>query len=303
MKFATLASPDGGVLCALDDDGAHKLIVGSNARPISDVADLFGVAAEGGFPARGLWEALSNAHVRRDGCVDLTSAVYLCPVARPEKVLGLWLNYGAGPFASEVPLFFAKFANALVPHGGVIPLPTVSTVIGWEPELAVVVGARASCLDEAAARTAIGGYTIANDVTAFDHTLSALLRSPGPYLIGKSFDGFCPIGPYLVTADEVGDGRGLSVRLWVDGELRLDDSTTGMTFSPAEVVSYLSWRMTLQPGDIILMGSPQIRGERETGKPNLEARTLKPGQQIRIEIEQLGQLRNSVVEQRPVRAA
>lgn len=208
-------------------------------------------------------------------------------VGRPGKLLCVGLNYRrhaeeSGMPIPETPVLFSKFANTLAAHGNEIPLPTVATQYDYEAELAVVIGRTARDVSEADALGYVFGYSSANDLSARE-----LQTRTSQWLLGKTLDKFLPLGPYVVTADEAGDPAAMRVRCWMNGEVRQDSSTADMIFGVAEVVSYASRHFTLEPGDVISTGTPEgvILGM-------AEKRWLQPGDEVEVEVEGLGRLRN-----------
>ncbi len=208
-------------------------------------------------------------------------------VAKPSKIICIGLNYRchtreAGLKTPETPVLFAKFNNAVAASGEPIPLLANAVEYDYEVELAVVIGRRARDVDEAHALDYVFGYCNANDLSARD-----LQTRSSQWLLGKTLDKFMPLGPYLVTADEVGDPQALDLRCWVNGELRQNSNTVDMIFSVAQLISYISQHMTLEPGDLISTGTPEgvILGTKEKI-------WLKPGDEVTVEVDKLGQLRN-----------
>jgi 2-keto-4-pentenoate hydratase/2-oxohepta-3-ene-1,7-dioic acid hydratase in catechol pathway len=214
----------------------------------------------------------------------------LSPVARPSKILCIGLNYvdhvretGAEPPAS--PVLFAKYPNSLVGHGQQIRFePSNSTQVDFEAELVAVIGRRCRNVKEADALGYIFGYTAANDVSARDAQFEN-----SQWVRGKTFDTFCPLGPWVVTADELGNPQDLGIRCWVGDSLYQDGRTSDMIFDVAHLVSYLSRTMTLEPGDLLLTGTPW--GVGFTRKPPV---FLKDGDVVRITIDRIGELINPV---------
>ncbi|MCU0521668.1 MAG: fumarylacetoacetate hydrolase family protein [Anaerolineae bacterium] len=213
-------------------------------------------------------------------------------VHNPEKILCVGLNYRrhaaeSGAKVPEVPVLFSKFNNALAAHDEAIPLSKHAKEYDYEVELAVVIGRTAQDVPVDQALNYVLGYCNANDISARD----LQMRTP-QWLLGKTMDKFCPIGPYLVTADEVGDPQTLTTRSWLNGELRQNSSTADMVFSVAEIISYFSRYMTLRSGDVILTGTPEgvILGMRDKV-------WMKPGDTISIEVSGLGMLTNPLVVQ------
>ena len=214
------------------------------------------------------------------------------PVPRPGKYLGISLNYAdhigeTGMEKPEYPTFFSKQSTSIIADGDAIHRPKVSEKLDYEGELAFVIGKRCRHVPITQAHTVIAGYTIANDVSVRDWQM----RSP-TWMLGKSFDTHGPLGPWLVTADEIPDPHNLSIKTWIDDELRQHSNTRHMLFNCYEMIAYLSQAMTLEPGDIIATGTPAGVGVKM--KPR---GYMKPGQTARIEIERIGTLTNPVIEE------
>ena len=214
----------------------------------------------------------------------------LAPVPRPGKIVCVGLNYRdhaaeTGKPVPTEPVLFAKFANSVVGDGAEVALPAVTEEVDWEAELGVVIGRRASRVSVADALAHVAGYTCMNDLSARD-----LQRSGGQWTRGKAIDGFLPMGPWLVTADEIGDPQRLSVRCLVDGEVVQDSSTSQMVFGVAELVSVISQTMTLDPGDCLATGTPP-----GVGMAMRPPRFLRPGDVVVVEIEKLGRLTTTIV--------
>ena len=209
-------------------------------------------------------------------------------VPTPGKIVCVGLNYRrhaaeAGMAVPQTPILFSKYANALAGNGEVITLPKVTKQADYEAELAIVIGRRAKDVSEGEAHDYVFGYCNGNDLSARD-----LQMLTGQWLLGKTLDGFLPLGPSLVTADEVGDPDALRIRCWLNGELRQDSSTADMVFSTKQLVSYISRYLTLEPGDVILTGTPEgvIFGDDP-------AVWLKAGDEVTVEVEKLGRLTNT----------
>lgn len=208
-------------------------------------------------------------------------------VPRYGKILCVGLNYRrhaaeAGMAVPDSPVLFPKYANGLAASGETIPLPDCAREYDYEAELALVIGRRAQAVTQAQALDVVLGYCNANDLSARD-----LQFRTSQWLLGKTLDKFLPIGPYLVTGDQVPDPQALHMRCLVNGQVRQDSSTADMIFSVAFLVSYLSQYMTLSPGDVILTGTPEgvIMGKRESP-------WLRAGDEVVIEIAGLGRLVN-----------
>jgi 2-keto-4-pentenoate hydratase/2-oxohepta-3-ene-1,7-dioic acid hydratase in catechol pathway len=221
----------------------------------------------------------------------LAEVSLLAPVT-PRKYLGIALNYAdhiaeTGMDAPEVPVFFNKQVTCVVGPGAEIHMPKVSTFLDYEAELALVIGKRCRHVPAERAHEVIAGYTCANDVTVRDWQGRAQTMQ-----IGKSFDTHGPLGPWLVTPDELGDPQDLRVRCTVDGELRQDASTAEMVFDCFQQVSHLSEAFTLEPGDVIATGTPAGVG---IGRQPIRDNLLQLGSIVEVEIEGIGELVNTVV--------
>jgi 2-keto-4-pentenoate hydratase/2-oxohepta-3-ene-1,7-dioic acid hydratase in catechol pathway len=212
--------------------------------------------------------------------IPLDDVRLLCPILGSSKVIGIGRNYAehAAELGHEVPaepLVFLKANSSVIGPGDPIPLPARSREVHYEGELAVVIGRIGRDVPVQRVPEVVFGYTCANDVTARD-----LQRSDGQWWRAKGFDGFCPLGPYLVTGLDPADLR-LTTRL--DGQIVQDGRTSQMAYDVATLVAYVSTAMTLLPGDVILTGTPAGVGP------------LRAGQRVEIEIEGIGTLSNPVV--------
>ncbi len=213
-------------------------------------------------------------------------------VPDPGKIICIGLNYRrhaeeTGMPIPEYPILFNKFSNALTGHGVDVPLPRSSQKVDYEAELGIVIGRTAKYVSEEEALDYVFGYCTANDLSARD-----LQQRTSQWLAGKSCDKFSPIGPYLVSKDEIVDPNLLNIKCTVNGELRQNSNTSDMIFNCQQIVSYISQCMTLSPGDIILTGTPEGV---VLGYPPEQQVYLKHGDLVTIEIEQLGALTNRMV--------
>src|SRR5688500_13809484 len=211
----------------------------------------------------------------------------------PTDILCIGLNYRehAKESSSTVPdnpMLFIKSSNALNDPGAPIPIPKRSSMIDYEGELAVVIGKPAKDVPRERALEYVLGYTCANDVSARDWQREKKLNG-GQFARGKSFDGFCPLGPWIVTADEVPDPNALRLRTTLKGRVMQDHTTADMIFDVPTLIASLSSTMTLRPGAVILTGTPQGVGFART--PPV---WLKPGDTVVVEIEKVGRLENPV---------
>ena len=213
----------------------------------------------------------------------------MLPIDRPGKIVCVGLNYRdhaeeQGVELPEEPLLFAKWPNALIGPGDPIVIPPLVTQCDYEAELGVVIGATVRSVSRENALEAVRGYVCANDVSARD-----LQFKDGQWTRGKSVDTFCPVGP-LVAAAEIPDPHVLRIRAIVSGEVLQDSTTANLIFGIDEIVSHASQTMTLEPGDLILTGTPAGVGVFRDPQ-----RLLRPGDEVTIEIERVGALTNPVV--------
>jgi 2-keto-4-pentenoate hydratase/2-oxohepta-3-ene-1,7-dioic acid hydratase in catechol pathway len=214
--------------------------------------------------------------------------IYAPCVTKPEKIICVGLNYISHSEECNIniptsPVIFSKFNNALAAHGQTIELPKTAEKFDYEAELVIVISKEAAHISKEAAISHIFGYTIGNDLSARD-----LQFRTGQWLLGKTCDHFAPIGPYLVTADEI-DLTDLEISCKVNGILRQSGNTKDMIFDCATIVSYLSQHMTLTPGDIIFTGTPSGV---ILGYPEEQQQWLKSGDKITVSIENIGSLTN-----------
>jgi 2-keto-4-pentenoate hydratase/2-oxohepta-3-ene-1,7-dioic acid hydratase in catechol pathway len=214
------------------------------------------------------------------------------PIRRPPKILAVGLNYRdhieeTGRPMSEVPMIFNKQSTAVTGPGGAIWRPKDSVELDYEGELGVVIGKRCRRVPKDQAASVIAGYTIVNDVSVRDWQARSATTT-----MGKSWDTHCPMGPCIVTTDEVSDPHCLDLKTWVNGALRQNSNTKHLIFNCFDIVEHLSTAFTLEPGDIIATGTPSgvILGM----NPKI---WLKPGDVVRIAIDQLGVLENPVVDE------
>jgi 2-keto-4-pentenoate hydratase/2-oxohepta-3-ene-1,7-dioic acid hydratase in catechol pathway len=238
------------------------------------------------------WDAARDAAVTalERSAEPLTRGMLDAPLKAPSKIACVGLNYHdhcreTGMAAPERPLIFAKFPSSLVGPDAAIESPDgLTEQVDWEAELAVVIGRRIRHASEGEALDAIFGYTAANDVSARD-----LQFADQQWVRAKSIDTFCPVGPLIVTPDEFGDPQDKRVASRVNGHTMQDSTTAEMIFPVAEILSFLSRACTLEPGDLILTGTPWgVGGFRD---PPV---FLKPGDTVEIEVEGVGVLANEV---------
>jgi 2-keto-4-pentenoate hydratase/2-oxohepta-3-ene-1,7-dioic acid hydratase in catechol pathway len=237
-------------------------------------------------------EAAERAAEHPASRIPLDEVHLEAPVRRPPKLLAVGLNYAdhvseSGLPQPKHPSIFNKQSTCVTGPYDPVHRPRVSGALDYEGELALVIGRRCRHVPAGRASEVIAGYTIVNDVSVRDwqfHTPTMTM--------GKSFDTHGPMGPWLVTPDEIGDPHSLGIRTWVNGELRQDGNTKELIFDCFEVVAYLSTAFTLEPGDVISTGTPA--GVGVAMKP---PRLLVAGDVVRIEIDRIGQIENPVIEE------
>lgn len=252
-----------------------------------------------GVPRLGRVDELDHVHeeARDDGQqvaddqLPLDQLDLLPVVQRSATIICVGLNYvdhaeEAGIALPDTPLLFGKSSSSLLAHGRPIQLPTeLTTQVDYEAELGVVIGRRCSRVSEREALDYVWGYTCVNEVSARD-----LQFAKGQWFQGKSLDTFCPVGPWLTTADEVPDPQALRIRAFVDGECRQDSDTANMIFSVAQLISYVAQTITLERGDLIATGTPA-----GVGYARQPQAFLTPGDRVDVEIDGLGTLSNPVM--------
>jgi acylpyruvate hydrolase len=263
-------------------------------------SDMIGLLRGGETSIRAAQEAV--AFVREqlsasDNPSDFEGIVYaierielLSPVLRPSKVICLGLNYRdhaaeAGMAVPEYPVLFHKVAGSLIGHNQPIVVPRISSQIDYEGELAIIIGRRGKYIAEDEAISYVAGYSVANDVSARD-----LQFRTSQWTTGKMLDTFGPLGPALVTRDEVQDPNALAIKTTLNGQVMQNASTADMIFRVPYIVSYISGITTLEPGDVIMTGTPPGIGNTRT--PQV---FMKPGDTVTVEIERLGILTNPLV--------
>ena len=288
MKLVTYQSDHGPRVAGVRDGARIDLNQADPTLPAC-IKDLLELLAQG-------MEGRKRAEAALTRGEPLPPSIQLLPlVPRPEKIICIGLNYadhaaesGATPPAE--PVVFNKFPTAVCGPGDPIVLPRASQEVDYEAELVIVIGPGGRHIARQQARQHIAGYCCGNDISARDWQL----RKPGgQWLLGKSFDGFAPIGPALVTADEIPDPGNLSIQLRINGRVMQNSSTARLIFPVEELICYISQVCTLAPGDLIFTGTPP--GVGFARKPPV---FLRPGDAVEVEIERLGVLRNPVVAER-----
>ncbi|NXW39102.1 FAHD2 protein, partial [Phaetusa simplex] len=216
----------------------------------------------------------------------------LAPVGDPQKVIAVGLNYRdhcqeQGVSVPKEPIIFSKFPSAIIGPFDDIVHPQDSSEVDWEVELAAVIGKEGRHIEESSAMDHVVGFTVANDVSARDWQMR---RNGRQWLLGKTFDTFCPLGPALVTKEAVADVHNLGIRCSVNGQLMQDSNTSQLVFKLPTLIAWVSRFVTLVPGDILLTGTPP--GVGVFRKPPV---FLKRGDKVQCEIEELGTICNKVV--------
>ena len=225
-----------------------------------------------------------------DTAYSLGTVKVLAPIPKPRKLICVGLNYldhakETGSEIPSVPTIFNKFATAVIAPGENIVLPKVSKSPDYEAEFAFVIGRGGRHISADSWKEHIFGYTIVNDVSARDYQ-----RATTQWLMGKTFDTFAPMGPWIVTADTIPDPHNLDIRLEINGEVLQNSNTRELIFKIPDLIAFLSSVFTLEPGDIVSTGTPP--GVGVARKP---PRFLQPGDEVVVQIPAIGELRNPVV--------
>jgi 5-carboxymethyl-2-hydroxymuconate isomerase len=287
MKLVTFTTGEGPRLGAVRGDQVIDLVEATGgALPADMIAFL-----EGGEEAMRL---ARQAVAQGEGGLALSAVTLLAPVPRPSKVVAIGQNYmdhcrEQGVEPPECPVIFTKFSTAVIGPGAAIRWdPALTSQVDYEVELAVVIGKRTRRVSAAEALDYVAGYTACNDVSARN-----LQFGDGQWVRGKSLDTFCPLGPWLVTADEIADPQALPVRTTLNGVVVQDSTTAEMIFGVRELIAFASRAFTLLPGDVIVTGTPP--GVGVFRDPQL---FLKDGDEITVEVGGIGALTNPCVEER-----
>src|SRR5580692_662178 len=219
----------------------------------------------------------------------LSSVKLLAPIPRPPKIICVGLNYRDHALESnmeipKVPTIFSKYATAVIGPGDTIRLPRVSTKPDYEAEFAVIIGKGGRHIPAGAWKEHVFGYTNLNDVSARDYQMAT-----SQWMMGKTFDTFAPMGPAIVTADEIPDPHALDIQMIINGEVLQSSNTSQMVFRIADLIEHISSVFTLEPGDIISTGTPAGVGEAK--KP---PRWLRPGDKVVVRISGIPELSNEV---------
>lgn len=271
MRLTTIRTKDGTRAAREEPDGLYLLEADSVTTLLSDPN----------------WRSLAAKEGKKNPDPAPERATV---VPMPEKVICVGLNYRShaletGLDLPDHPAIFAKYGRSLIGSNDPIVLPGNAQKVDWEAELGVVIGAPARHVSEAQASDAIAGYVVANDISMRDWQSRTT-----QWLQGKTFEDSTPVGPSLVTLDELDDPSSLALSCEIDGEVVQESNTSDLIFSPAQIVSYLSEIFTLVPGDLILTGTPGGIGARHT-----PPRFLRADEVLTTRIEGVGVLQNTVV--------
>jgi len=265
----------------VDGTSGWGFVCGDQVCPVTDGTELLDVLADGSS-LRSLYQAASPGY-------GVSEVQFLAPIPNPPQFLGIGLNYRlhaaeTGAAIPESPVSFPFFNSSIINPGDAIQVPPISDQVDWEVELGVVIGKEACCVSEEDALDHIAGYTIVNDVSARD-----LQLSEGQWSRGKSLNTFKPMGPWIVTADELGTADNLAVKLWVNDNLKQDGETSDLIFNVPQLVSHMSQFLTLGTGAVISTGTPS-----GVGMARKPPEYLTPGDHVTLEIEGIGRLSNPV---------
>ena len=291
MRFVTFRRADGNAEAGVV---VHEQVVGLADAGFPEMLAV----PSGGAEARAKIESFVYNPPAKS-TTPLASAKLLAPIPRPPKLICVGLNYRDHAIEAKmeipkVPTIFSKFSSAVIGPGEPIVLPKNSMQPDYEAEFAFVIGRGGRHIPVEKWREHVFGYTIINDVSAREFQMATT-----QWLMGKTFDTFAPMGPHLVSADEIADPHALDISLRINGEVLQHSNTRELIFKIPELVAYLSSVMTLEPGDVVSTGTPA--GVGYARKP---PRYLRAGDDVVVKIDQIGELRNTVVaEASPARAA
>ena len=284
MRLATLNTPQGPHPAVLVGDSYVDLVATASTMPNS-ARELLANPE--------LMQKAATISQRTDAVrVPKGSAKFHSPIHDPQKVICVGLNYRDHAIESKMaipkePVLFSKFPSALIGHNEAIVVPKVSSKVDYEAELVIVVGKRGRKIPESAAMDHVAGYSVGHDVSARDWQLE---KDGKQWMVGKTFDTFAPVGPELVTKDEVPDPHKLGIKLRLNGRTMQNSNTEQMIFTVAQLIAYVSIVFTLEPGDLIFTGTPPGIGH--ALNPPVY---LRGGETTEVEIDGLGILRNPVV--------
>jgi 2-keto-4-pentenoate hydratase/2-oxohepta-3-ene-1,7-dioic acid hydratase in catechol pathway len=283
MKLLTFDHGSGPRLGALAEDSIIDLAMASEERLPSRMRQFLAQ----GESAMHMAQALVDQGTDLAACT-LEEATVLAPILHPSKVIAIGLNYMDHCREQKVdppklPIIFTKFTTSIIGPGDTIEWdPALTSQVDYEVELAVVIGKTARRVSAAQALDHVAGYTICNDVSARD-----LQFGDGQWVRGKSLDTFCPLGPWIVTRDEIPDPQNLKIRCLVNGQPLQDSTTAEMIFNVATLIEFASHAFTLLPGDVLITGTPDGVGVFRDPKV-----FLKDGDDVTVAIDGIGQMSN-----------
>lgn len=284
MRWVTIQTEHGPRACG-ELGGEYLDVQSADASLPSSLRELLALGT--GFQKRA-WELIRGATLRHDAA----TAKLLPPIPDPRKIICVGLNYRDHAAESGVepptePILFSKYSSTLIGHGDEIVLPPESHEVDFEAELVVVIGRGGKHIPRDRAMEHVGGYTVGHDVSARDWQLN----KPGKqWMAGKTFDTFAPMGPAIVAAEQIPNPQSLGIRLRLNGKTMQDSNTSQLIFPVDYLIAYLSNIMTLEPGDLIFTGTPP--GVGMARKPPV---WLQNGDEVEVEIDGLGVLKNKVV--------
>jgi 2-keto-4-pentenoate hydratase/2-oxohepta-3-ene-1,7-dioic acid hydratase in catechol pathway len=285
MRFVTFSKGGKAVVGVRQGDTIVDLSVAAPRLPKT----LAEILAGGGPAMASIRVALKKP--RQGAASKARSAKLLPPIPNPGKIICVGLNYRdhaaeTGNALPTYPVIFTRFNSTLTPHDGKMPVPKASPMLDYEAELAVVIGKKGRNVSKARALSLVGGYSCFNDGSVRDYQMKT-----SQFTLGKNFDGTGGFGPDLVTPDELPKGaHGLKIMCRLNGKTLQDGTTADLVFDVASLIAELSTVMTLEPGDVIITGTPA--GVGFTRNPKL---FMKPGDVCEVEIEKIGVLRNKIV--------
>jgi 2-keto-4-pentenoate hydratase/2-oxohepta-3-ene-1,7-dioic acid hydratase in catechol pathway len=282
MRFVTFREAGGSPRAGVLRDGR---VLSLEPAGFTELLALIGAGERGLDAARRRWE-----HAPEGEGIPLSQVELLAPLPRPPKIICIGLNYRdhaaeTGKKVEQVPTVFAKFPTAVIGAGASIVLPRASKQPDYEAELAFVIGKGGRYIAAADWRSHVFGYTAFNDVSARDFQMATT-----QWIMGKTFDTFAPMGPWIVTADEVPDPHALDISLTLNGTVMQQSNTSNLIFRIPDLIQFLSSVFTLEPGDVVATGTPS--GVGVARKPPVY---LKPGDEVTVRIAGVGELTNPVV--------
>ncbi|MDM5334928.1 fumarylacetoacetate hydrolase family protein [Ureibacillus composti] len=283
MKFVSFQSADGVKLGVVTDKGIVDVRAVAEKAGLNAPSTIEEVIATGDTAINQIQQVLSQSNE----FIDEAEITYAPAIQKPGKIICAGANYLAHVAESninvpEFPIYFPKYQSSLAAHNEAIVPPSISKQIDYEVELVAIIGKQAKNISQEEALDYVFGYSVGNDLSARELQFRGL-----QWMYGKAIDKFAPIGPYLVTADEITDPQDLNIKCWVNEDLRQSSNTKHMIFPIAEMISDLSKIMTLEPGDVLFTGTPEgvILGREDKV-------WLKAGDEIVCEVEGVGRLVN-----------